>query len=122
MITTDTTDTIIPTALQRLQDAIRFSCGGYASPIAREEAIAKGLERVATALDEGQWIIEDYTGIGLFNPTHAIRCFRPLRWMTREGIRTMQNLLKLKVGETFIREISFHPRHGIKTRSARRLA
>ena len=122
MITTDTIDTITPTALQRLQDAIRFSCGGYATATAREEAIARGLARVDSALAEGQWIIEDFTGIGLFNPAHAIRCFRPLRWMTREGIRTMQNLLKLKVGESFTREISFHPRHGIKTRSARRLA
>lgn len=120
--TNTTMTTTAPTALQRLQDAIRFSCGGYSSATAREEAIARGLARVTAALAEGQWIIEDYTGIGLFNPTHAIRCFRPLRWMTREGIETMKNLLKLKVGDSFTREISFHPRHGITTRSARRLA
>lgn len=119
---TDTITTTTTTALQRLQDAIRFSCGGYATTTAREEAIARGFARVDSALAEGQWIIEDATGVGLFNPAHAMRCFRPLRWMTREGIATMQNLLKLKVGETFVREVRFHPRHGITTRSARRLA
>ena len=109
-------NTTTTNALEKLQSAIRFSCGGYSSDTAREEAIARGFAKANTALAEGQWIIEDATGVGLFNPIHAIRCFRPLRWMTREGIETMKNLLKLKVGETFIREISFHPRHGIKTR------
>ena len=120
---TNTTMTTTPTALQRLQDAIRFSCGGYATATAREEAIARGLARVTAALAEGQWIIEDFTGIGLFNPAYAMQKFRPLRWMTREGIETMKTLTtRVKVGDSFTREISFHPRHGITTRSARRLA
>ena len=119
---TEATAPTTPTPLQRLQDAIRFSCGGYSSATAREEAIARGLARVTTALAEGQWIIEDKSGVGLYNPAHAIACFRPLRWMTKQGIETMKNLLKLKVGETFTREISFHPRHGINTRTARRIA
>ena len=123
MITTDTTDTITPTALQRLQSAIRFSCGGYATSAAREEAIAKGIAKATAAIAEGQWIVEDATGVGLFNAAYAMRGFRPLRWMTREGIETMKTLTtRVKVGDSFTREISFHPRHGITTRSARRLA
>jgi len=123
MITTDTTDTITPTALQSLQSAIRFACGGYTSPIAREEAIERKMEMAAAALAEGQWIIEDGTGVGLFNPVYHQNGFRPLRWMTAAGIATMQNLTtRIKVGDSFTREISFHPRHGITTRTARRLA
>jgi hypothetical protein len=118
-----TTTTITPSAMERLQDAIRFSCGGYATADARAEAIARGIAKANTAVAEGQWIIEDGTGVGLFNPTYHQSGFRPLRWMTKEGIATMRNLTtRVKVGDTFTREISFHPRHGITTRSARRLA
>jgi hypothetical protein len=110
------------TALQRLQDAIGFSCGGYSSDTACQEAITRGFAKATTALAKGQWIIEDATGVGLFDPAYAVKGFRPLRWMTKEGIATMRNLMQIKVGETFIREVSFHPRHGITTRSALRLA
>ena len=110
-------------AMERLHAAIRFSCGGYASPTAREEAIAKGIAKATAAIAEGQWIVEDGTGVKLFNAAYAMRGFRPLRWMTREGIATMQTLTtQVKVGDSFTREISFHPRHGITTRSALRLA
>lgn len=109
--------------MERLQDAIRFSCGGYSSPATREEAIAKGIAKATAAIAEGQWIVEDATGVGLFNAAYAMRGFRPLRWMTREGIATMRNLTsRVKVGDSFTREISFHPRHGITTRTARRIA
>jgi hypothetical protein len=111
------------TPLNRLKEAIAFACGGYSSATAREEAISQGIAKANTALAEGQWIIEDGTGVGLFNPTYHQNNFRPLRWMTSEGIATMQNLAtRVKVGDTFTREISFHPRHGITTRRALRLA
>ena len=118
-----TTAEKVTSAMERLQDAIRFSCGGYSSPAAREEAIAKGIAKATAAIAEGQWIVEDATGVGLFNAAYAMRGFRPLRWMTREGIDTMRTLTtRVKVGDTFTREVSFHPRHGIFTRSALRLA
>ena len=111
------------TPLDRLQNAIRFSCGGYATATAREEAISRGMGKAESALAEGQWIIEDGTGVRLFNPTYHQNGFRPLRWMTKEGIATMRTLTtRVKVGDTFTREMSFHPRHGITTRTARRLA
>ena len=118
-----TNNLLTDTALERLQTSIRFSCGGYSSPAAREEAIARALAKASTALSEGQWIVEDATGVGLYNPEYAMRGFRPLRWMTPKFIAVMKNLTTtVKVGESFVREISFHPRHGIKSRSARRLA
>jgi hypothetical protein len=114
---------MITTEMNRLKDAIAFACGGYSSATAREEVIARKIAKAESALAEGQWIIEDATGVGLFNPTYHQNGFRPLRWMTSEGIETMRNLTtRVKVGDTFTREISFHPRHGITTRTARRLA
>ena len=111
------------TAIEKLEDAIRFHCGSYINQIAREEAIERKMEKVASALAEGQWIVEDGTGVGLFNPAYAMKGFRPLRWMTREGIETMQTLTtRVKVGDSFTREISFHPRHGITTKTMKRLA
>jgi hypothetical protein len=110
------------TAIEKLEDAIRFHCGSYSSATVREEEIAQRIEKAKTLLAEGQWIIEDFTGIGLFNPDYHQKGFRPLRWMTKEGIATMQNLLSVKVGESFTREISFHPRHGMKTKTSKRLA
>ena len=121
MTTTDTIKT--PSAMERLQNAIRFSCGGYATADARAEAIARGIAKANTALAEGQWIIEDGTGVRLFDATYHQKGFHPLRWMTKEGIATMQTLTtRVKVGDTFTREMSYHPRHGITTRTARRLA
>ena len=110
-------------AIEKLREQIRFANACYCDPAVREQRTADAIADADAALAAGQWIIEDGSGVSLFDPAYAMRGFVPRRWMTQQGIAMMRNLDKaVKVGDNFVREVGFHPRHGIKTRSSRRLA
>ena len=110
-------------AIEKLREQIRFANACYCDPAVREQRTADAIADADAALAAGQWIIEDGSGVSLFDPAYAMRGFVPRRWMTQQGIVMMRNLDKaVKVGDNFVREVGFHPRHGIKTRSYRRLA
>ena len=110
-------------AIEKLREQIRFANACYCDPAVREQRTADAIADADAALAAGQWIIEDGSGVSLFDPAYAMRGFVPRRWMTQQGIAMMRTLDKaVKVGDNFVREVGFHPRHGIKTRSYRRLA
>jgi len=50
------------------------------------------------------------------------KSFKPMRWMTAQGIAAARRLPDMEIGETLTMERDYHHRHGLKRETITRIA